>query len=328
MDFYTVVSIASYALTSNWPLSQTSVRWIIPDATIKQLSTHPLSQDCFPLGYGHYPSASCHQMERSSPVDHLIIYCHQGSGWLQTNQQSVSVVAGDVLLLPRSIPHAYGADKGNPWSIFWVHFEGKKSDVFMDYLQTTLHSAKPSPHHHYCKPCGLSSYLLAQFDQLLSVQDSGQQWQRYIYSTKLLQQLLSYLPILQSKPKSPTGINLTTLQLYMERNIHRGLTLKALAQQANLSPSHFSRQFKALTGYAPLHYFNQLKIQRACYLLDVSDKPIAAVAQHVGFNDVYYFSRLFKQHTGIAPSQYRQLQRQSLQQEQTMPVHRPSVPSV
>ncbi|MBU2709686.1 AraC family transcriptional regulator [Zooshikella harenae] len=319
------MSIVSYALTSNWPLNQTSIRWIIPDAIIKQLSTHPLSEDCFPLGYGYYPSASCHQMERASPVDHLLIYCHQGCGWLSINRHIVQVRTGDVLLLPRSIPHAYGADKKNPWSIFWVHFEGKKSDVFMDYLQSTLISTH-STFHQYCKPCGLSSYLLAQFDQLLSIQDSGQQWQRYIYGTKLLQQLLTYLPILLAKPNSSTGFNLATLQLYMESKIHQGLTLRELAQQANLSPSHFSRQFKALTGYAPLHYFNQLKIQRACYLLDVSDKPIAAVAQHVGFNDVYYFSRLFKKLTGIAPSQYRHLQRQSLQQEQTKPERKPSVP--
>ena len=52
--------------------------------------------------------------------------------------------------------------------------------------------------------------------------------------------------------------------------------------------------------------FLHRKIARACYLLEVSDLPVAEVAQRFGFDDPYYFSRVFRKITGVSPSHYRQ----------------------
>jgi YesN/AraC family two-component response regulator len=52
-----------------------------------------------------------------------------------------------------------------------------------------------------------------------------------------------------------------------------------------------------------------MKIQRACYLLDSTGQSVKQVAASVGYDDAYYFSRLFKKTIGVAPNEYRKHRR-------------------
>ncbi|HHY58568.1 MAG TPA: helix-turn-helix transcriptional regulator, partial [Chloroflexi bacterium] len=62
---------------------------------------------------------------------------------------------------------------------------------------------------------------------------------------------------------------------------------------------------KQQTGHSPIAYFNQLKMQHACTLLTITGLSVKEVAHALGYADAYYFSRLFKQHIGVAPRQFR-----------------------
>lgn len=53
-------------------------------------------------------------------------------------------------------------------------------------------------------------------------------------------------------------------------------------------------------------YFTELRIQRACELLDRSDLQVGEIAEKLGFADRLYFTRLFSKHTGMPPTAYRQ----------------------
>jgi AraC-like DNA-binding protein len=75
----------------------------------------------------------------------------------------------------------------------------------------------------------------------------------------------------------------------------------------NLSRFHFIKKYKALTGTTPINHFIHLKIERACHLLDVTSKGVNEVAWALGYEDAYYFSRIFKKTMGISPSQYRRI---------------------
>lgn len=57
---------------------------------------------------------------------------------------------------------------------------------------------------------------------------------------------------------------------YMKENMEKHLSLQAIADQIGYSPSHFSMLFKKKTGHGPVTYFNLLKIQHACFLLDTT----------------------------------------------------------
>ena len=80
----------------------------------------------------------------------------------------------------------------------------------------------------------------------------------------------------------------------MQGHLSQSLTVAAIAESAHLSVSFFSRQFKRATGYAPIEYFNHLRIQKACQLLHFGDSRINEVAFQIGIDDPFYFSRLFK----------------------------------
>ncbi|MEZ0484381.1 helix-turn-helix transcriptional regulator [Fibrella aquatica] len=84
-----------------------------------------------------------------------------------------------------------------------------------------------------------------------------------------------------------------------------GYSQSNLAQAAHLSTSFFCRKFKQDTGYAPIEYFNHLRIQKACQLLHFSNLRINEVASQIGIDDPFYFSRLFKKQMGISPNEYR-----------------------
>ena len=94
--------------------------------------------------------------------------------------------------------------------------------------------------------------------------------------------------------------------LVLQRLCGEKLTLKDLATYFGYSESYFYRLFFKEIQYAPVEYFNQLKIQRACQLLKSTNMKISQIAVKLAFDDPYYFSRIFKKTVGKSPKSYRQ----------------------
>jgi AraC-like DNA-binding protein len=78
-----------------------------------------------------------------------------------------------------------------------------------------------------------------------------------------------------------------------------------LAARAGISPSHFFALFKRQIGCAPIDYFIHLRMQHACRLLDETTLNVKEVADALGYDDPFYFSRVFKAVNNVSPSQYR-----------------------
>jgi AraC-like DNA-binding protein len=92
---------------------------------------------------------------------------------------------------------------------------------------------------------------------------------------------------------------------FLESNFPRALALADIASAVHLSPIYFGRLFKKATGLTPMAYLRDLRMDRASQLLCAGDQTIAQVADAVGFADPYHFSRVFRQHMGMSPSDYR-----------------------
>jgi transcriptional regulator GlxA family with amidase domain len=92
---------------------------------------------------------------------------------------------------------------------------------------------------------------------------------------------------------------------FMKENVYRRLQLPEIARLTNFSVSHFSALFRKYTGYAPLDYFLHLKMQKACQLLDLTEFRIKEISLKLGYDDPYFFSRLFTKIMGYSPAQYR-----------------------
>src|SRR3979411_1797071 len=90
----------------------------------------------------------------------------------------------------------------------------------------------------------------------------------------------------------------------MDRSFARPLDVTTLARVAFVSPSHFSRQFRATFGETPHRYLQRRRVERAMELLRETQRPVTEICLDVGFNSLGTFSRTFRGLVGEPPSPY------------------------
>jgi AraC-like DNA-binding protein len=93
---------------------------------------------------------------------------------------------------------------------------------------------------------------------------------------------------------------------FMHDQCHRDLSLSEIAASAYLSPFHFARLFRTLTGATPHAYLGALRIERARRLLAETDLSIGEVGARVGYSSQSHFTTVFREATGLTPKLFRQ----------------------
>ncbi|MBR0397555.1 MAG: helix-turn-helix transcriptional regulator [Eubacterium sp.] len=88
----------------------------------------------------------------------------------------------------------------------------------------------------------------------------------------------------------------------MEEHLSDPVDINDMAEVYGFSPNHFRKLFREATGLSPVKYMNRLRITRACEYMQQTGMPAGEAAEKVGFTDLNYFSRVFKQVMGCPPS--------------------------
>lgn len=257
---------------------------------------------------GHFSQQADHRAARKSVSDHLLIWVIGGKGFIKTQGVRIEVSSGHLATFIPGIAHAYGSDEQQPWEILWVHFGGQLADQYSRAIR------------QYGNPMaflGLDTVLRDQFDDLMAASmglphahiDIPQN--QDILAGQMLAALLGrIIHILKHRTQTPKGsqpdqLNITELRRYIHKNLTDNLTLENLAEQNHLSVTHFSRLFRQHFDTSPMHYIIQQRMARAATLLTETEAPIKQIGDAVGYEDAYYFSRLFKRITGTTPSDFR-----------------------
>jgi transcriptional regulator GlxA family with amidase domain len=94
------------------------------------------------------------------------------------------------------------------------------------------------------------------------------------------------------------------IQEWLETHFSENISVTEISTQVNLSPRTFIRRFKKATEQNPLEYLQTLRIEAAKKKLESSSDGIERIVSQVGYDDLSSFTRLFKKHTGLSPSQY------------------------
>lgn len=94
---------------------------------------------------------------------------------------------------------------------------------------------------------------------------------------------------------------------FMAQHLDKPLQASELAAVANVSLSHFFALFKQRMGCSPMDYFTRLRMRRACDLLQSTSARVKEIAAALGYDDPFYFSRVFKSLSAVAPLHYRSL---------------------
>ncbi|MEH7095868.1 AraC family transcriptional regulator, partial [Neobacillus vireti] len=97
---------------------------------------------------------------------------------------------------------------------------------------------------------------------------------------------------------------------YIHLNLEKPLTLSDIAAALHVNPSHLSRKFKQDSGLTIIDYINQKRVEEAKLHLQAGSTTVTDIALMVGYNDLNYFTRVFKKFTGQTPSQYMKNQKQ------------------
>ncbi|UFH57950.1 AraC family transcriptional regulator [Spirosoma sp. KNUC1025] len=276
----------------------------VPKETVDKCLSMPLISSLFITRMGFYPKALYHYYQRPTGISQVILlYCTDGQGWIQLAKNRIMMQAGDVFAITPDTPHSYGADTDNPWTIHWFHFSGTDChDVISAIMddKSNLPQAVRVPY---------SDERIALFDRMFDTFLKGYSTSNLLFANLTIPFFLASFILPENFQKEIIGSGTATPTnraiLYMQNNLSSSITLDNIAQSVNLSTSFFSRKFRQDTGYAPIEYFNHLRIQKACQLLHFSDLRINEVAYQLGIDDPFYFSRLFKKQMGVSPAEYR-----------------------
>ncbi|MDD5260288.1 MAG: AraC family transcriptional regulator [Methylacidiphilales bacterium] len=273
----------------------------LPPPGIRRSLRQPLLRDLLVTRIGYCSRAAGHYIPRpEGSMDHILHYCVGGRGWLSLSGRRWDVAAGTAFLLPRGVPHIYGADTNDPWSIYWIHFTGRQADEFFEILQVS--AERPLLN----LPC--TEEILSALRLVETHMAGGHERFNLIAASTALAGFLGLIHLRQSVMKQrerTTEENIQETIDFMRANLARPISLRELAQLAHMSVSRYETAFTRSTGCSSIHYFNRMKIEKACRLLSETQLPAKTICAEIGYEDPYYFSRLFKKMVGVSPAYYR-----------------------
>lgn len=98
----------------------------------------------------------------------------------------------------------------------------------------------------------------------------------------------------------------TQFSVWLQNHYAEDVSLEQAAEMMGMSVFYFSRLFRASYNRTFLEYLTACRLDRAAELLRTTEIPVRAIAPRVGYGDSNYFSKVFKRHTGMTPTEYRQ----------------------
>ena len=131
-----------------------------------------------------------------------------------------------------------------------------------------------------------------------------------ITSTAAAQQLMedifrSYCRLVKNHSTKNYSLPVQRAIIYIDENLRGDLSLSTLAGMQNINASYLSTLFKKETSYTVTDYVNQKRIQMATRMLTSTKLQVQTIAQHCGYQDINYFSKIFKKYTNMTPLEYR-----------------------
>ena len=272
---------------------------VLPGFLIEELKRDPLGRELYITDIGYYPHAGFHYCERKEEDSNefVLIYCVEGEGWFELDGKRYDVGANQFFILPKYKAHAYGSKAENPWTIYWIHFDGAKA-AFFSVGFSKPHDISPAEHSRIKE-------RLMLFEEIYASVSSGYNKNYMLYATTSLFHFLGSMKFLgEYRECRFAGVQekrdvVQRAIHFMQENLNKKIRLTDIAREVKLSPSYFSNVFEDKTGSPPLRYLGYLRIQ------DFTELKISQISPLVGYEDSLYFSRQFTKYMGMSPSEYK-----------------------
>ncbi|MBJ6367132.1 AraC family transcriptional regulator [Snuella sedimenti] len=273
---------------------------VLPDAIKNRVKNNPISGNFYVTDLGYFPKAHHHFRKRKkNHGDYIFIYCTEGRGWITVEKEKIEIFPNQYIIIPKQLAHSYSASVEDPWSIYWMHFNGSiAEDLYLRYKTT----------HEKSETIPFVDHRLKLFHQIFDLLKSNYTDYQLEYANILSLNFISTyifskidIPFTHQNKDNLVGAIID----FLNNNINKTYKSKDIAKEFKLSPSYLHTIFKKRTGYSPIHFFNLKKIQKACEYLNFTDLSIKEISFKIGIQDPLYFSRLFKKYMGTSPKTYK-----------------------
>jgi AraC-like DNA-binding protein len=233
--------------------------------------------------------------------EYQIIYITRGEGSFESAScKKTELKEGTIVLLFPGEWHSYKPDILTGWDEHWIGFHGEVMHnlVKRDFFQP----GKPFLH------IGYNENILRIFNEII---DKTKE-EKAGYQPSISGAVMHLLGKVHSSSKQQYFDTQDMVELTVNRardiirkNMDKDLAVEEIAGELQVGYSWFRKAFKAYTGMAPGQYLIQLKIEKSKELLLDRNKSIKEVAYDLNFDSSFYFSKLFKDKTGMTPDQFR-----------------------
>jgi AraC-like DNA-binding protein len=231
--------------------------------------------------------------------DYQLLYVISGKVHFYFAGKEQIVSQGNMVLFRPGEPQSYYLYAADEPEMYWVHFTGSNVDAILDHYQLpsadNLFGAGTSPDYHRLFQQMIRELHLKRvnFEDLLEMN------LRHIFLI-----INRYL-----REKNKIGAEmLTEIERaihYFNENFNQNIVIEEYAKEHQMTANWFTQNFKKITKHTPMQYIISLRITSAIYMIDNTNYNMTQIASAVGYDNSLYFSRIFKKHTGMSPSEYK-----------------------
>lgn len=233
--------------------------------------------------------------------EYQVNYITSGKGTLENEYGKYDIIPGTVMITFPGVWHRYAPVKETGWTENYVGFQGEVAERMLTHPWF--------PKNRPVIMCDIREELIDTYFKIFDLVQKERPGFQYVASglvIKLLGYLVSFQKQLDFKGKPVESI-IKDVCFMLRQHVEKEIDFKQVAEEHHVGYSYFRKMFKKYTGISPGQYLLQLKIMRAKELLTNSNMSIKEISYDLGFHSIYYFSRLFKEKTGMKPSDVRKL---------------------
>lgn len=250
-------------------------------------------------GYYHFKTKDVGRILRSEGrEDYQIIYIAKGKGYFTFDKKEVVIEEGNIIFYRPGECQQYRYDYKDQSQIYWIHFTGGKVEEYLRQLNFK---------EEWVYKIGFTSEIISLWENIITELQVKRIYHEE-FGGVLMANLLTSVARNIYEEKNNVLTSHKAMQKVIEEmnlNSHQTTTVKEYAKKCNMSVCWFISSFKELTGMTPGQYMTHIKINKAKALLAASQLNVNEVAEIVGFQNAFYFSKTFKKITGICPRDWK-----------------------
>jgi AraC-like DNA-binding protein len=278
-------------------LGESQLNWGVNVLTIGH-NIHPPSQS-YP-DEKHPQSYVFNWEEGRILSEYQIVYVSSGKGVLEVQDaEPILIEAGTIFLLFPNVWHRYRPLVETGWEEFWVGFSGHYAEYLM--RQDCFNPKNP------VLKVGFDNEILHIFIRLIDISKQESRVFSQMASCFVIQLLglVNAAALMMDKTKSRQEQIIQAIRFKIHENWNENIDFEQIAAENNITYDFFRKAFKGVMGVPPGQYLLNIKIEKAAQLLRETNLTISEIATKTGFENEFYFSRMFKNKMNCTASSYR-----------------------